>query len=93
MCSVIGCSSTASLLGESTADNYPVGGDRNQQSLLISNTVLTRSLQDCKINYGKRWRGMRISREPTAIEFESPSNVRVAALGMSIPTMHIFTNP
>ena len=36
---------------------------------------------------------MRISQERTAIEFESPSNVRVAAVGMSIPTMHIFTNP
>ncbi len=36
---------------------------------------------------------MRIFQERTAIEFESLANVRVAAAGMSIPTVHIFTNP
>jgi len=92
MCSILGCCSTAWLLGEFTADNHPVGGDRNEQSPLVSNTVLTRSVQDCKINYGKTWRGRRISQE-RAIEFESLANVRVAAVGMSIPTRHIFTNP
>jgi hypothetical protein len=36
---------------------------------------------------------MRISQERTAIESESLANVRVAAVGMSIPSAHIFTNP
>jgi hypothetical protein len=36
---------------------------------------------------------MRISQERTAIEFESLANVRVAPVGMSIPTVYIFTNP
>ena len=36
---------------------------------------------------------MRIFPERTAIEFESLANVRVTAVGMSIPTMHIFSNP
>ena len=36
---------------------------------------------------------MRISKHRTAFEFESMANVRVAAVGMSIPTMYVFINP
>ncbi len=34
---------------------------------------------------------MRISQERTAIEFESLANVQVTGVGISVPTLHIFT--
>ena len=36
---------------------------------------------------------MRISQKRTAIEFERLANVRITAVGIRIPTTHMFTNP
>ena len=40
-----------------------------------------------------RGRSVRISRERTAVEFESLANVWIAAVAMYIPTIQMFTNP
>ena len=42
---------------------------------------------------GRRRRDVRIYAKRTANELDSPANVRVAAMGMRVPTIYIFINP